>query len=42
MKKINITLLLLIGLSLLMVGCRKTPEERQLFVSADTLVFKGN
>ena len=35
-------MLLLIGLSLLMVGCGKTPEEHQLIVSADTLVFKGN
>ena len=35
-------MLLLMGLSLLMVGCGKTPEEHQLIVSADTLVFKGN
>jgi hypothetical protein len=42
MEKKNIIVLLLIGLSLLMVGCSKTPEEHQLIVSADTLVFKGN
>lgn len=42
MKKKNITTLLLIGFSLLMVGCGKTPEELQLIVSSDTLVFKGN
>jgi hypothetical protein len=42
MKKKNITTLLLIGFSLLMVGCGKTPEELQLMVSADTLVFKGD
>ena len=42
MKKINIAILMLVGASLLLASCGKTPEEPHLMVSADTLVFKGN
>ena len=35
-------MLLLVGASLLMTSCGKTPKEPKLIVSADTLVFKGN
>ena len=42
MKIKNITMLLLIVASLLMASCSKTPEDPQLIVSADTLVFKGS
>ena len=33
---------MLVGASLLLASCGKTPEEPHLMVSADTLVFKGN
>ena len=42
MKKLNIATLLLVGASLLLASCGKTPEKPHLIVSADTLVFKGN
>ena len=42
MKTKNITILLLVGVALLLTSCGKTPEEPQLSVSTDTLVFKGN
>lgn len=42
MKKKNFTILLFLGVSLLIASCGKTPEAPKLFVSADTLVFKGN
>ena len=35
-------MLLLVGASLLLASCGKTPEKPHLIVSADTLVFKGN
>lgn len=42
MKRLNIIILLLVGASLLVTSCGKTPKEHKLTVSADTLVFKGN